>query len=31
MLDIYEKSEKADLTQKEISELRSIVEEWLEQ
>lgn len=29
MLDIYDKSEKEDLSQSEIKELRSIVEAWL--
>lgn len=29
MLDIYDKSEKEDLSQSEIKELRFIVEEWL--
>lgn len=29
MLDIYDKSETEDLSQTEIKELRSIVEEWL--
>jgi hypothetical protein len=29
MLDIYVKSDKEDISQGEIKELRSIVEEWL--
>ena len=29
VLDIYDKSEKEDLSQSEIKELRSTVEEWL--
>ena len=31
MLDVYAKNEKSDLTQAEIKDLRSIVEEWLRQ
>jgi hypothetical protein len=29
MLDLYAKSEKADLTPDELKELRELVEEWL--